>query len=47
MLEVVFKQVHYPHSDQIEHMAENLHVSFHTVSVWFQNRRARFKREGK
>lgn len=44
-LEVVFQTNNYPDSQMIERLAESLNVSTHTVTVWFQNKRAKLKKD--
>nr|XP_022297997.1 paired box protein Pax-6-like [Crassostrea virginica] len=46
-LEESFRTHQYPDSESIENLAEKVGVSSERVAIWFQNRRAKFKRESK
>eukprot|EP00105_Crassostrea_gigas_P000841 XP_011412796.1 PREDICTED: paired mesoderm homeobox protein 2 [Crassostrea gigas] len=46
-LEESFRSHQYPDSESIENLAEKVGVSSERVAIWFQNRRAKFKRESK
>ncbi|KAL5017951.1 hypothetical protein ScPMuIL_003673 [Solemya velum] len=46
-LERVFTETQYPDSDAMEQLADILDVSAQKISIWFQNRRAKFKRQTK
>ncbi|XP_062599721.1 homeobox protein ceh-8-like [Saccostrea cucullata] len=46
-LEESFLTHQYPDSESIEQLAEKVGVSAERVAIWFQNRRAKFKRESK
>jgi hypothetical protein len=46
-LESAFERAHYPDVNQIICLSEMLNISTERISVWFQNRRARFKRSKK
>ncbi|KAL5008847.1 hypothetical protein ScPMuIL_014428 [Solemya velum] len=46
-LERVFTETQYPDSDAMEQLADSLNVSVEKISIWFQNRRAKFKRQTK
>ncbi|CAG7829016.1 unnamed protein product, partial [Allacma fusca] len=45
VLENAFKKSHYLSPDCINRLAESLYLSETRVKIWFQNRRARFRRE--
>lgn len=44
MLEAEFSKAHYPDASCIDRIADSMGINFHTITVWFQNRRARLKR---
>ncbi|XP_048743594.2 paired box protein Pax-6-like [Ostrea edulis] len=46
-MEKSFREQQYPDSESIEQLAEKVGVSTERVAIWFQNRRAKFKRESK
>ncbi|CAF0729388.1 unnamed protein product [Adineta ricciae] len=46
-LEAAFQQNHYPEVTTVDALAELLDVRHEKVSIWFQNRRSRFKRQQK
>ncbi|XP_061186423.1 homeobox protein NOBOX-like [Saccostrea echinata] len=46
-MEESFLTHQYPDSESIEQLAEKVGVSAERVAIWFQNRRAKFKRESK
>jgi len=45
MLEMAFHKTHYPDVGMVDRLADTLRINTERISVWFQNRRARFKRE--
>lgn len=47
LLEAAFQRTHYPDVNVIDRLAEVLRITTEKVSVWFQNRRARYKRAKK
>jgi hypothetical protein len=47
ILEAAFLRTHYPDVNIIDRLANMLSLSTERISVWFQNRRARFKRAKK
>ncbi|KAL5007610.1 hypothetical protein ScPMuIL_016416 [Solemya velum] len=46
-LERVFTETQYPDSDTMEELADILDVTVEKISVWFQNRRSKFKRQAR
>lgn len=44
VLEAAFNKTHYPDVNIIDRLAEMLNLTTERISVWFQNRRARYKR---
>ncbi|CAF0730420.1 unnamed protein product [Brachionus calyciflorus] len=47
ILEQEFKIEQYPSGSDIDRISSRLGVNLHTITVWFQNRRARLKRSVK
>ncbi|XP_048743357.1 paired box protein Pax-6-like [Ostrea edulis] len=47
LLESAFQESQYPDTETLENLAEKLDVNTDKVSVWFQNRRSKFKRQSK
>lgn len=47
LLEASFQRTHYPDVNVVDRLAEILKLSTDKISVWFQNRRAKFKRSKK
>nr|XP_022296381.1 homeobox protein DLX-3-like [Crassostrea virginica] len=47
LLEGAFGESQYPDTDTLEDLADTLGVCTDKVSVWFQNRRSKFKRQSK
>ncbi|CAF2712615.1 unnamed protein product [Rotaria sp. Silwood2] len=47
ILETAFQNNHYPEVTIVDHLAEVLGVRHEKISIWFQNRRSRFKRQQK
>ncbi|CAF3761775.1 unnamed protein product [Rotaria sp. Silwood1] len=43
-LETTFEQHHYPTIDMIDHLVQQLDLPTQKITVWFQNRRARLKK---
>ena len=46
-LEAIFQKNHYPDVQTVDHLAEKLGLAIERISVWFQNRRAKFKKTKK
>jgi hypothetical protein len=46
-LEAVFNKSHYPEVQMVDRLSEKLGLSIERISVWFQNRRAKFKKTKK
>jgi hypothetical protein len=46
-LEAVFNKSHYPEVQMVDRLSEKLGLSIERISVWFQNRRAKFKKSKK
>jgi hypothetical protein len=46
-LEASFQRTHYPDVNAVDRLAEFLNLSTERISIWFQNRRARYKRARK
>lgn len=46
-LEAVFIKQHYPEVHLVDKLSEKLNISIEKISVWFQNRRAKFKKSKK
>ncbi|KAK3609537.1 hypothetical protein CHS0354_007341 [Potamilus streckersoni] len=46
-LERVFQQTQYPDSPMLEELSVKLEVAAERLSIWFQNRRSKFKRQSK
>ncbi|KAL5013912.1 hypothetical protein ScPMuIL_008182 [Solemya velum] len=46
-LERVFGETQYPDTDTMEHLADRMGITMERISVWFQNRRSKFKRQSK
>lgn len=44
LMERVFWKTQYPSSTLCEKIASTLHVPLHSVQIWFQNRRARYRK---
>jgi hypothetical protein len=42
---MAFQKTHYPDVTMVDRLADTLRINTERISVWFQNRRARFKRE--
>ncbi|CAF0728657.1 unnamed protein product [Rotaria sordida] len=47
VLELAFEDNHYPEVTTVDQLAEILGVRHEKISIWFQNRRSRFKRQQK
>jgi hypothetical protein len=47
MLENTFQRTHYPEVQVVDKLSETMNLSIERISIWFQNRRARFKRSRK
>ncbi|UJR33372.1 hypothetical protein I4U23_020820 [Adineta vaga] len=47
ILEEAFQQNHYPEVTTVDALSELLDVRHEKISIWFQNRRSRFKRQQK
>lgn len=45
LLESAFQKTHYPDVNVVDQLSNKLNISNERISVWFQNRRARFKKE--
>jgi hypothetical protein len=43
-LEATFERTHYPEIRAVDDLSSELSLSIERISVWFQNRRARFKK---
>ena len=46
-LEAIFQKSHYPEVHVVDRISEKLGLSIERISVWFQNRRAKFKKTKK
>jgi hypothetical protein len=46
-LEAIFHKNHYPDVQTVDNMSEKLGLAIERISVWFQNRRAKFKKTKK
>lgn len=47
LLETAFEKNHYPDVNTVDRLANMLNLSTDRISIWFQNRRARFKKAKK
>lgn len=47
LLEAAFNLTHYPDTNQVDRMSTALGLSIERISIWFQNRRAKFKKSAK
>ena len=47
MLESTFQKTHYPEIRMVDDLSSMLNLSTERISIWFQNRRARFKKTRK
>ncbi|CAF3350548.1 unnamed protein product [Rotaria sp. Silwood1] len=47
ILEAAFQKNHYPEVTTVDNLADLLDVRHEKISIWFQNRRSRFKRQQK
>ncbi|XP_061175947.1 retinal homeobox protein Rx1-like [Saccostrea echinata] len=47
LLEGAFRSSQYPDTETLDDLADKLDISTDKVSVWFQNRRSKFKRQSK
>lgn len=47
ILEAAFTRTHYPDINIVDRLADTLGLTVERISVWFQNRRARYKRSSK
>lgn len=47
ILEAAFERTHYPDINVVDRLSELLSLSVERISVWFQNRRAKYKRSAK
>jgi homeobox protein NOBOX len=45
-LEEIFEQTHYPDSTLRIELSHSLNISLNRIQIWFQNRRAKFKKIG-
>jgi hypothetical protein len=46
-LEATFERTHYPEIRTVDDLSSELNLSIERISIWFQNRRARFKKTRK
>ncbi len=46
-MEATFQKTHYPEIRMVDDLSETLKLSTERISIWFQNRRARFKKARK
>ena len=46
-LEAVFQKSHYPEVNMVDRLSDKLGLSIERISVWFQNRRAKYKKTKK
>lgn len=47
ILETTFQKTHYPDLSVVDRLSQVLHLATERISIWFQNRRARHKKERK
>ena len=43
-MEAIFNKSHYPEVHVVDKLSDKLGLSIERISVWFQNRRAKFKK---
>ena len=46
-MEAIFNKSHYPEVHVVDKLSDKLGLSIERISVWFQNRRAKFKKTKK